>query len=566
MEYRKRCKVCGKIWCYTDDDLANDKLNNVTSAFNAIGGMASALGGTVFHNQYFADRMENDERKRVNRNQCPECRSLDSETISAEELENYKIQESFSKVQVSINSNATTENLLTRAKLLLEDKDWASANAYCDNVLDTEPENGIAYLYKLMAELQVSQLEELKDKHQPFDNKASYQRVMRFGDDSVKKLLQSYNEHIKIRNENERQESIYSGALNRINTASTNGEFEAIAAIFGTIASYKDALTMQQNCLKRANEMRANEEAKARQRTKTALIVIPILLVCLTVFGTLFTVILPQNAYEKGLAEYEAENYKEAASHFQSCSNYKDASELLLESKYLYSLESIEQLNYTEADKYLTEIGDYKNSADLAKSLISKDTDVGDIVIFGSYEQDNNSENGKENIEWQVLQIEDNRILMLSHYILDYQPYHSVDEKITWENCSLRKWLNNDFYNDAFNEYEQAIIPTSKVAATKTPGEDTDPGNDTMDKVFLLSAQQAQHCLSSLHYKGSVTQYAKHQGMVSTKNGNYVWYLRSPGAWQDAASVVFDSEIINGNVDEKDGIRPAIWIDLSGIK
>ena len=106
----------------------------------------------------------------------------------------------------------------------------------------------------------------------------------------------------------------------------------------------------------------------------------------------------------------------------------------------------------------------------------------------------------------------------------------------------------------------------AKVAATKTPGEDTDPGNDTMDKVFLLSAQQAQHCLSSLHYKGSVTQYAKHQGMVSTKNGNYVWYLRSPGAWQDAASVVFDSGIINGNVDEKDGIRPAIWIDLSGIK
>lgn len=131
MEYRKRCKVCGKIWCYTDEDLKQDTTNSLMGGINAIGQIASAFGGTVFHQQYFADRSENIDRKRVNRNQCPECHSLDSEEISAEELEDYKTQESFSKVQVSINSNATTENLLTRAKLLLEDKDWASANAYC---------------------------------------------------------------------------------------------------------------------------------------------------------------------------------------------------------------------------------------------------------------------------------------------------------------------------------------------------------------------------------------------------------------------------------------------------
>ena len=53
--------------------------------------------------------------------------------------------------------------MLARAKLLLEDKDWASANAYCDRVLDIEPQNGTAYLYKLMAELRTSQLDELKN-------------------------------------------------------------------------------------------------------------------------------------------------------------------------------------------------------------------------------------------------------------------------------------------------------------------------------------------------------------------------------------------------------------------
>ena len=263
MEYRKRCKVCGKIWCYTDRDLSNDKANRVAAAFNAIGGIASAVGGNVFQQQYFADRMENDQRKSVDRNQCPNCRSLDSENISVEELEDYKVQESFSKTQVSVNSNATAENLLMRAKLLLEDKEWANANAYCDHVLYMEPQNGTAYLYKLMAELRTSQLDELKNRQEPFDSRVNYQRVMRFADDAVKQSLISSIEYIKTRNNDE----IYFNACSRMNTATTRAEFEEASRIFGRIPEHKDAGAMQQKCLEMA--ARREEELEQEKKEKT---------------------------------------------------------------------------------------------------------------------------------------------------------------------------------------------------------------------------------------------------------------------------------------------------------
>ena len=76
---------------------------------------------------------------------------------------------------------------------------------------------------------------------------------------------------------------------------------------------------------------------------------------------------------------------------------------------------------------------------------------AGDIVSFGTYEQDNNTSNGKENIEWLVLAKEGKRVLIISKYVLDCQQYNSTRTSVTWETCSLRKWLNETFLNAAFS-------------------------------------------------------------------------------------------------------------------
>lgn len=348
MEYRRRCKVCGKIWCYTDDDLKQDATNNLMGGINAIGQIASAFGGTVFHQQYFADRSENIDRKRVNRNQCPECHSLDSEEISAEELEDYKTQESFSKVQVSINSNATTENLLTRAKLLLEDKDWASANAYCDNVLDTEPENGTAYLYKLMAELRVQHPEDLKDKAEPFDGKANYQKVMRYTDDTTRRTLSGYIEYIKDRNENERLQGIYIDAYKRMEKAATEDDYKAAAEIFGTVATYKDAATLQKNCLNKAKQAKIEAERKEAalkaKKTKNSIIIVAVLVVAAVV--GFFAYSSSQKTAEYNEAVAEAESY--------------DLMSMVFTDEYLEYFWTIDDF---------TRLGDYKDSAARAEAM-----------------------------------------------------------------------------------------------------------------------------------------------------------------------------------------------------
>ena len=87
---------------------------------------------------------------------------------------------------------------------------------------------------------------------------------------------------------------------------------------------------------------------------------------------------------------------------------------------------------------------------EIAKDAL-RDSNVGDYVVFGAYEQDREVLNGKEDIEWLVLEKEEGRILVLSKYALDAQQYHTSKEDVTWETSTLRQWLNEDFLNLAFS-------------------------------------------------------------------------------------------------------------------
>ena len=214
----------------------------------------------------------------------------------------------------------------------------------------------------------------------------------------------------------------------------------------------------------------------------------------------------------------------------------------------------------------------YRDSAEKlksAKQALIKNANVGDIVYFGTYEQDNDTSNGKENIEWLVLAKENNRILVISDKALDCHPYNSSRTRATWETCTLRKWLNNDFINAAFSAEERAKIPTVTVSADKNPSYSTSPGNNTTDKVFLLSITEVNKYFSSdsaRQCRGTAYCYA--QGAYKAGNGNCWWWLRSPGYGQVYAANVGSG----GDVDEfghrvdRGGaaVRPALWITIDG--
>ncbi len=110
----------------------------------------------------------------------------------------------------------------------------------------------------------------------------------------------------------------------------------------------------------------------------------------------------------------------------------------------------------------------------------------GDTIKFGTYEQDY-PVNGKDPIEWVVLDKTKSGIVVMSKYALDCLPYNTEWTDVTWETCTLRKWLNEKFYNAAFNKTEKAMIRKTTVHNNENGYYETDGGKDTKDKVFLLS-------------------------------------------------------------------------------
>ena len=195
-----------------------------------------------------------------------------------------------------------------------------------------------------------------------------------------------------------------------------------------------------------------------------------------------------------------------------------------------------------------------------------KTAKVGDYVFLGKYEQDNNTSNGEENIEWLVLEIKEGKALLISKYALDCKQYNTTGAKVTWETCTLREWLNNDFVNSAFSGNEKAMIPTVTVSADKNPMYDTNPGNATQDQIFLLSITEVNRYFSSdSERKCEPTEYAVANGAFEN-NSSCWWWLRSPGISQYSA--VYVNTV--GRVDESGyfvnnfdvAVRPALWVNL----
>lgn len=211
---------------------------------------------------------------------------------------------------------------------------------------------------------------------------------------------------------------------------------------------------------------------------------------------------------------------------------------------------------------------------------------------------------GGDPIKWRVLSINGTTALLLSDVALDYKPYHTRDTSITWEKCTMRSWLNgydatsnsagrnysaDNFIDVAFTGAEQAAIRNTVVQNENNISYGTNGGNDTIDKLFLLSESEtgvtdaaagygfvknqmtydeARHCQSSA--------YARARGLwVSTSSGyegNVTWRLRSPGDDANYACIVDDDGRVYdssggsssaSHVYMSHGVRVALNLDLS---
>lgn len=208
---------------------------------------------------------------------------------------------------------------------------------------------------------------------------------------------------------------------------------------------------------------------------------------------------------------------------------------------------------------------------------------VGDTIKFGAFEKDFPTD-GRDPIEWIVLHKTKDHIIVISKYVIDCLPYNIELKDVTWETCTLRKWLNEEFYEAAFNSKEKKLIMTAGLLNAKYSSVGGYGGKNTKDKVFLLSENdlvEPAMGFSSWKYTEDVnrrcapTEYAIAQGLKKGMKNEYVtkdndysvnWWLRTPGMLNSEAAIVLNSGMILASGNDVNWfmgcVRPTIAIRI----
>ena len=202
---------------------------------------------------------------------------------------------------------------------------------------------------------------------------------------------------------------------------------------------------------------------------------------------------------------------------------------------------------------------------------------VSSVVTFGHYEQDGNFDNGPEPIEWIVLDLQGEKALLLSKKILRQMRFNLTETEVTWETCTLREWLNKDFFKEAFNQTEQKYIVLSENDNSKKQGNPNYPskyGNDTTDSVFLLSyAEVFKYIPETERRICEITDYSHLKFCLDNPDlpnlpniikGPCSWWTRSTGAgFKYTCTIESDGRDRQWGVHYIGiGVRPAIWVTV----
>ena len=551
-------------------------------------------------------------------------------------------------------ANSGVAPLLKRISLFLEDGNWQEADEYCERVLDSDPENAQAYLYKLMAKMEVRKTEDIKEKPKFFDQNDLYEKLLRFADDKLKKSLESYHEYAK-------NYKLYEYIIRKWQAAVTAEDYRKVADSFENLKDFKDSEEKVQMCLKKAEEIELEfepcEHAKEaltqlRQYKKEEI----------AINEKIQTLHEDNDKYEKTeiriheLTDSKKEFEKQIAEIKEKIHNldleFNSLSFIAVFRKKSIT-KSKEELNVqlnkiskktktigeeTAKNKALLETikkhddGEFKLLKDdlalLQKKAVDYKEKLYKIVEKMGNESGNirltivnlktellfifkevyNYKNGKNLVgklvkqyldlyqpradygfviggySWRILGFENDKLLLITENIIGKMPYHDKkNSKPTWETCSLRKYLNTEFY-ESFNDDEKAIICTTELVnrtldnkytreAEKEYEDDIERrrrylqmynqdiavydfrpkgGNNTFDNIFLLSIDE-------------VNKYFGHSKQNRDAPGTGLWWLRSHGGRIDQAMYICGGEedYEGASVSSNWGVRPAMWISLS---
>lgn len=544
------------------------------------------------------------------------------------------VKETAAAVQAA---NSAVAPLLKRISLFLEDGNWQEADEYCERVLDSDPENAQAYLYKLMAKMEVRKTEDLRNQAQPFDSEDMYRKTVRFADEELKNTLEEYNAYIKDRNEKKRIESIYKKAIYDMGYARDEISYKIIiedldeipgykdadekkkeceekaeecrleslynsaaelqtvqsednqlraAKQFEELGTYKDSAERVQQCRDKAEEIRTEEErikaerekaekerkAKAKKKKIVLIIISSVVAVCAVLALIYGIVIVPSIKYNEALALVESKNYDEAIAIFEELGDYSDSADKIPETKYKKAENLVSNKEFDTAIEIFNELGEYQNCKKRIEEIKFDNPylyEMGEKMQIGNYMQNNSTY--KSPITWAVLAKEDNKILLITDKVIECKQYSESENKSTWDESSIRTWLNDKFLNEAFTPEEQDKILITYVSADENPRFDVYQGASTQDKIFILSINEAEKYFNSPKERlCEPTDYvlAKRPYISNVDGVNSChWWLRTHGKFDGSSTYVtstgYTYELGDGVTADQYCIRPAMWISCT---
>lgn len=473
---------------------------------------------------------------------------------------------------VSNPAATTVQSLLKRAFMFLEDGEWDSANEYAEKVLDIDPEDGEAYLAKAMSDLKKRSRSSMNDASGIALN-ANIQKALRFGSGSLKNEINGYIASTKAAEAADQLEADKAIAafsarqsgrqaqplVQQLAAAKQRasyiekicGGYDKAAAQIQRFNDEKTAATNRLSALRTQRDSLGLFAGKEKKRLDGEISEI--------VAGMKRLDLKLASACEQ-LGGFESKTVadkalSEARADVSSLQNMINVASISGSGEFSCSQALKVLLAKPRVFQFVS-----KKQPRLASSYQGFVT-----IAFGRYPQASKNENAL--IEWLVLKNDGSKALLISKYALDCQRYNTSGTDVTWETCTLRRWLNGSFINSAFSAEEQKQILHTTVTVDRSPYR-TNPGNNTKDRVFLLSIAEAQKYFGSDSARQCQgTAYCFAQGAYKVGDGYCLWWLRSPGS-SGCTAYVYNGGSINeygypvDNGTIAIAVRPALWIDL----
>lgn len=328
--------------------------------------------------------------------------------------------------------------------------------------------------------------------------------------------------------------------------------FKDLAKEYKSLGDYKDSVALYEECVKeyKKYEIRAKEEEHNKAEQKEAVETekkpkgkrvvwgIIVLIIAVVLLGGIIYFNTEPGRYDRASYYEKTKDFVKSYKMFENLKDYEDSKERSTESHYKYAVQCIKDKDYDTAISELRELKDYKDSTKLltdAEIHKIKASKQGDNVLFGE-------------AHWIILEKNDTEVFLgkSKPIQIDGVAYNTISKDITWEKCSLRKYLNEQFTAEIFNdsmlekiETKEIIVPDNEEFNTK--------GSTSWDKLFLMNAEQAEK------YSDLLDNYMRD------------WWLINPGSSQSMAQFVSYGQIMEGGYDVSSTnifIRPAMWVSL----